>query len=65
MNVYTLTESHCHNTHIERSPYIFHVVLDSVLLQVGGGLCSVEPLGGVHVGLLKVLSVNLQLVVRV
>lgn len=45
--------------------HIFHVVLDSVLLQVGRRLCSVEPLGRVHVRLLKVVPVDLQLVVRV
>lgn len=45
--------------------YIFHVVLDSVLLQVGRRLCSVEPLSGIHVSLLKVVSVDLQLVVGV
>lgn len=45
--------------------HIFHVVLDPVLLQVGGRLCSVEPLSRVHIRLLKVVPVDLQLVVRV
>lgn len=45
--------------------YIFHVVLDSVLLQVGRRLCSVEPLGRVHVCLLKIVPVDLQLVIGV
>lgn len=45
--------------------HIFHVVLDSVLLQVGRRLCSVEPLGRVHVCLLKIVPVDLQLVVGV
>lgn len=45
--------------------HIFHVVLDPVLLQVGGRLCPVEPLSRIHVRLLKVIPVDLQLVVRV
>lgn len=45
--------------------HIFHVVLDAVLVEVGRCLSSVEPLGGVHVCLLKVVSVDLQLVFRV
>lgn len=42
--------------------YVFHVVLDAVLLQVGRCLCSVKPLCGVQVGFLKVVPVNLQFV---
>lgn len=45
--------------------YIFHVVLDTVLLQVGRRLSSVEPLCRVQVGFLKVIPVDLQLVLRV
>lgn len=45
--------------------HIFHVVLNPVLLEVGWCLCSVEPLSGIHVGLLKVIPVDLQLVVGV
>lgn len=44
------------------STHIFHVVLDPVLLEVRRRLGSVEPLRGVHVGLLKVVPVDLQLV---
>lgn len=45
--------------------YIFHVVLDAILLQVGRCLCSVKPLCGVQVGFLKVIPVDLQLVLWV
>lgn len=45
--------------------HIFHVVLDSILLKVGGCLCSVEPLSRIHVRLLKVVPVDLQLVIGV
>lgn len=45
--------------------YIFHVVLDAVLLQVGRSLRSVKPLCGVQVRLLKVIPVDLQLVLWV
>lgn len=45
--------------------YIFHVVLDTVLLQVGRGLGSVEPLCGVQISLFEVIPVDLQLVLRV
>lgn len=45
--------------------HIFHVVLDSILLQVGRSLRSVEPLSRIHIRLLKVVSVDLQLVVGV
>lgn len=45
--------------------HIFHVVLYPILLEVGGCLCSVEPLCGIHVCLLKVVPVDLQLVIWV
>lgn len=45
--------------------YVFHVVLNAVLLQVGRCLRSVEPLSRVQVGLLKVFPVDLQLVIGV
>lgn len=45
--------------------YIFHIVLDAVLLQVGWSLCSVKPLCGVQVGFFKVIPVDLQLVLWV
>lgn len=45
--------------------YVFHVVLDAVLLQVGRCLCSVKPLCRIQVGFLKVIPVDLQLVLWV
>lgn len=45
--------------------YIFHIVLDTILLQVRRCLCSVKPLCGVQVRLLKVIPVDLQLVLQV
>lgn len=53
-----------HNKSVSHT-HIFHVVLDPILLEVGGRLCPVEPLGRIHVRLLKVVPVDLQLVVRV
>lgn len=51
---------------VKTSPtHIFHVVLNPILLQVRRSLSSVEPLCRVHVGLFKVVSVDLQLVIRV
>ncbi len=45
--------------------YIFHVVLDAVLLQVGRSLCPVKPLCRVQVRFFKVIPVDLQLVLWV
>lgn len=45
--------------------HIFHIVLDPILLEVGGCLCPVKPLSRIHICLLKVVPVDLQLVIRV
>lgn len=45
--------------------HIFHVVLDSVLLEVSRCLCSIEPLCRIHISLFKVVPVDLQFVIRV
>lgn len=62
---HTVTEMYETHLSFSTDTHIFHIVLHAVLLQVRRCLSLVEPLCGIQIRFLEILSVDLQFVVSI